>query len=136
MKRNGLRYICFSFISALLIALLFTSSDFVSMPVQSLKDVVIVGMQWGVMLAALFALMLVIASARLLFAVSFPVITVLSATLAYFRYTMNAVLTPMILDAALDNDIQTSADLVSPGLIMLLLFAGIISFFWLSLIHI
>ena len=130
MKRNGLRYICFSFISALLIALLFTSSDFVSMPVQSLKDVVIVGMQWGVMLAALFALMLVIASARLLFAVSFPVITVLSATLAYFRYTMNAVLTPMILDAALDNDIQTSADLVSPGLIMLLLFAGIISFFW------
>lgn len=130
MKRNGLRYICFSFVSALLIALLFTSSDFVSMPVQSLKDVVIVGMQWGVMLAALFALMLVIASARLLFAVSFPVITVLSATLAYFRYTMNAVLTPMILDAALDNDIQTSADLVSPGLIMLLLFAGIISFFW------
>lgn len=120
MQKRMLRYPIVCLCAALFLSLAFTSADFVTMPVQSAKDGLIVGLQWGVLSAALFFLMLFLASWKWLFAVVFPLLTLASAALAYFRYSMNAVLTPMILDAALDNDGRTSADLVSPSLLALL----------------
>ena len=55
----------------------------------------------SMVMVALFLLCVGLASFRGLFAIGLPLLTLASATLAWFRWTLNATLTPMILDAAL-----------------------------------
>ena len=127
MDRRYIRYLLFSLASAFYVALAFTSADFLMMPFHTLRDVVIVGMQWAVLLVALSFLMLALASHRLLYALIFPPLVLLSSVLAYFRLTMNAVLTPMLLDVTFDNDLRTSADMITPVLILVVLTSTIIA---------
>lgn len=127
MDRKNIRYLLFSLASALYVALAFTSADFLMMPFDSLRDVVIVGMQWGVLFLALSFLMLLLASNRWLFALVFPPLVIISSILAYFRLTMNAVLTPMLLDVTFDNDLRTSADMITPVLLLVVLASVIIA---------
>lgn len=121
------RYYLFVCLSTLFIALMFTSTDFLTIPVNSFKDVCILFMQWIVVTLSLFFAMLILSVNRYIFLFLMPLLTLVSAVLAYFRYTINATLTPMLLDAALDNDLGTSAQLVSGGLILFLLAALLLS---------
>ena len=121
------RYYLFVCLSTLFIALMFTSTDFLTIPVNSFKDVCILFMQWIVVTLSLFFVMLILSVNRYIFLFLMPLLTLVSAVLAYFRYTINATLTPMLLDAALDNDLGTSAQLVSGGLILFLLAALLLS---------
>lgn len=127
MDRRNIRYLLFSLASAFYVALTFTSADFLMMPFHTLRDIVIVGMQWAVLFVALNFLMLALASHRLLYALIFPPLVLLSSVLAYFRLTMNAVLTPMLLDVTFDNDLRTSADMVTPILILVVLASTLIA---------
>lgn len=117
MNTNTFRFYLFTALAALFIGIGFTSTDFITLPAATYKDLFILGAQWAVVVAAVFFLLLILTVKKGLFAVLFPVLTLLSAVLAYFRYTIRATLTPMILDAALENDYRTSAELCTPGLI-------------------
>lgn len=117
MNNTNIRFYLFVLIVTLLYAVCFTSTDFVTIPVSGISDIFILLSQWLVVTAALFFLLLVLAVNRYVFAVGFPLLTITGSLLAYFRFTMNAALTPMLLDAALENDFRTSAELFSVGLI-------------------
>lgn len=121
MKNALIHFYIFSLISTLFLGICFTSADFLTIPVEMGKDLLVIAFQWAVVTIALFFLITLLAANKYIFAITFPLLTFLSSLLAWFRLTMNSALTPMILDAALENDIRTSGDLCSPGLIIFVL---------------
>lgn len=142
MQKEAIRFLLFTTIVTLFIGVCFTSADFFAIPVAGLRDLLVVVAQWVIVLMPLFWLCLMLTAFRSLFAIAFPLLTLASTLLAWFRWTLNATLTPMILDVALENDLRTSADLVSVGLIAVIflsLFASwvIVRYRWqkISCIH-
>lgn len=119
-KKNVLFYL-FTLATTLFFGICFTSTDFITTPIGSIKDIAVLFLQWGVIMVALYGTFTLLAINKYVFAIVFPVMTFISGILAYYRFTINAAFTPMILDAALENDYRTSAELVSVGLIIFLL---------------
>lgn len=117
MKKEVIRFLLFVFIITLFLGVCFTSADFFTIPVAGTRDFLVVAAQWVVVLIPLFLLCVALSAYRMVFAIGFPLLTLACSVLAWFRLTLNATLTPMILDAALQNDWRTSADLLSPGLV-------------------
>lgn len=104
-------------LSALLIGILSTT-DFIKTPALNWTDFAVLCAQSLVIFIAIWLFIYLLAINKYVFAIFYPVLTVAIFILAYYRYTLNAVLTPMIIDAGLDNDAQTSMDLITPGLII------------------
>ncbi len=127
MKNEYVRFYLFVLIATLFFGLCFTSTDFITTPIASIKDIIILAVHWLTIVIALFSLLLLLAVNKYIFTITFPLLTFVSSLLAYFRYTINATLTPMILDAALQNDYRTSAELVTSGLILFIIGSLIIS---------
>ncbi|MDH6534755.1 DUF1705 domain-containing protein [Parabacteroides sp. 52] len=123
------RFCIFSFLTALFVSIFLTSADFLKIPVTTAKDVFILLLQWGVIFTANFFLIFLLAVNKYVFALIFPLVTFISSLLAWFRFTMNAILTPMILDATLENDFRTSSELCTPGLVFFVLLMLLISLF-------
>lgn len=117
MKSINIRFYIFILLVSLFFGICFTSTDFITIPVGAFSDWLPLGLQWAVVVTALFFLFLLLALNPYIFACTFPLLTLVGSVLAYFRFTMNAALTPMLLDAALENDYRTSAELCSFGLI-------------------
>lgn len=118
MKNVPVHFYLFSLVATFFLAISFTSADFLTIPVSTGKDLLIIAFQWSVITMVLFFITILLAANKIVFAITFPLLTFLSSLLAWFRFTMNATLTPMLLDAALQNDMRTSGDLVSPGLLV------------------
>jgi glucan phosphoethanolaminetransferase (alkaline phosphatase superfamily) len=122
MKNRTFPFFLFTLAVTFLFGLCFTSADFVSSPVATAGDIITLTLQWMVVVVAMFGLFLMMASNRYVFAVALPLVSVLSAALAYFRYTANTSLTAAIWEAALNNDAVTSAELLTPALFI---YAGV-----------
>lgn len=118
MNNLSVRFYIFTLVVTLFAAVCFTAADFVTIPVTTVRDVLVILSQWSVVAAALFFVVLLLGVNKLVFAITFPLLTLISSLLAWFRLTMNAALTPMLLDAALENDYRTSAELFTPGLLL------------------
>ncbi|MDR1919506.1 MAG: phosphoethanolamine transferase [Tannerellaceae bacterium] len=118
MNKIPIRFYLFVLAVTLFFGVCFTSADFITMPIASLRDVALLLAQWLVLVAALFGLMLLASAGRYVFAASLPLLALVCSTLAYYRYTLHVTLTPMIWDAALDNDMRTSAELLTGGLFL------------------
>lgn len=117
-KGKNLKYHLFVLCLSLFYGLAFTFSEFWGSPFSGLKDFVILGMQWGVVVAATYGLMMLLALNRYVFAALFTPLTVCCAMLAYFRYTANITLTPMIIDLCVVNDMRTGLTLVSTPFVL------------------
>ena len=113
------------FVTALTLfyGLAFTFSEFYGSPASGVKDFFILLAQWGVVVAATYGLMLLLALNRWVFALLFTPMTLCCAILTYFRYTANITLTPMIIELCLVNDVQTGLTLVDLPLIVVMLAA-------------
>ena len=113
------------FVTALTLfyGLAFTFSEFYGSPASGVKDFFILLAQWGVVVAATYGLMLLLALNRWVFALLFTPMTLCCAILTYFRYTANITLTPMIIELCLVNDVQTGLTLVDLSLIVVMLAA-------------
>lgn len=138
MNNLSVRFYIFTLVVTLFVAVCFTAADFVTIPVTTMHDVLVILSQWSVVATALFFVVLLLGVNKLVFAITFPLLTLISSLLAWFRLTMNAALTPMLLDAALENDYRTSAELCTPGLLLFVivtLFVAII-FIWYRMKHI
>jgi len=116
-SKETVKLFIFISLATLFTGIFLSSTDFIKTPVSGWKDFFIVLMQWSIILATIWCSIYVLALNKYIFMLAFPLINIVAAVLAYFRYTANAVLTTMILDAALHNDVHTSADLISSGLI-------------------
>ncbi len=128
IQKYAFPFYVFTFVVTLFVGVCFTSTDFLTIPTVSLGDKLILFFQWAVVVGALYFLITLLAVNKYVFAVTFPLLTLVSSLLAWFRFTTNTTLTPMILDAALENDARTTSDLITPGLITFvlvsLLFSG------------
>jgi glucan phosphoethanolaminetransferase (alkaline phosphatase superfamily) len=102
-------------------------ADFLKNPISNSKDVFIILSHWLVVLLATLGFIHLISINKYVFAVAFPVFILLNSVLAFFRFTANISLTPMLVDASLHNDLRSSLDLVSLKLILFVLLNLVIS---------
>lgn len=102
---------------------LFVFADFHDIPCNDVRDFALLSLQFAAIETGVLGLIGLISADRRVFSVLFPPLTLLCTVLAYFRYTANAILTPITLDLALTNDLATSMDTVSWQLAALCLLA-------------
>ncbi len=129
IRKNKAIYtlLLFSFVSLLFIGLTATSSDFLTAPFRSFKDMIVLLVQWGAIMLVNFPFFFLLSINRYIYALLFPLISLFSISLAYFRYTTGTILTTMIIDVSLDNDLRISQELISIELIYLLVITLLIS---------
>jgi len=84
-------------------ALVFTLSEFADSPYSSLNDFLELAFQWTAIAVGTFGLLYLLSINKYVFAMTFPLLVTFSTFLAYFRYTVNATLTPMTIELALVN---------------------------------
>jgi glucan phosphoethanolaminetransferase (alkaline phosphatase superfamily) len=117
-------------ICALWVGVFFILPDFIDNPYTGPKGLVITIAYWGVVSLASFFVIYLMAIYKYVFIVLFPVFSLLGAILGFYRYAFKASLTPMIVDATLNNDYGTTTDLISIELIIFVSISLIISFFF------
>lgn len=108
-------------IITIIYALVFTLSEFADSPYSSLKDFLELAFQWGAIAVGTFGLLYLFSINKYVFAVTFPLLVTFSTFLTYFRYTVNATLTPMTIELALINDLRTNMQVMSWQLIVLMI---------------
>lgn len=105
----------------LLYGVLFLPSEFTSMPSAGLQDFLMIAYFWVITELGIFGLLLLLSLSRKLFAVAFPLLTILCGVMTYYRYVAHVSLTPMMIELLLVNDMRTDIDAISPVLIVVLL---------------
>ena len=126
-KRDTIYALIFAATLTILYALIFILSEFSDSPYKTLKDFAILTFQWSAITTGTFGLIYMLSISKYIFALTFPLLTVFSTVLTYFRYTANATLTPMTIDLALINDAKTNAEVISWELITLMILSFAVS---------
>lgn len=124
------KFYFFLLIATLWSAIFFISAEFLDNPSEGVKGFLIVSLHWLLVSLAAFFVIYALAVNRYVFAIFFPIFSLLGGILAFYRYAYKATLTPMLVDAALHNDIGTTLDLISPEMIIYVLISVTISIFF------
>lgn len=117
----------FVFIITVAYALIFTLSEFSDSPYSNFHDFMVLAFQWVAIAAGTFGLLYLLSINKYIFAITFPLLIAFSTVLAYYRYTVNATLTPMTIELALINDLRTNMQVVSWQLVSLILLSLVVS---------
>lgn len=123
MKESIIKYTLFVLVVSAVCTLLFDAVDFVDNPISGAMGMAEIVAYCMVIFVANVFFVSALASYRWLFAITFPVYSLLGATLAYFRISSSAVLTPMLIDVTLHHDVHEGMELITWQLVLLLLFA-------------
>lgn len=126
-KNNLLKYYIFLAVLSLVGGVLFIFPDFIIYPTSGIKGAVYTIAHWALTCLPLLFLFYVISINKYVFAITFPLIALLGILVGFYSYFYKAILTPMIVDATLNNDLGTSLDVVSPLLIVILLLCLVLS---------
>lgn len=121
------RYYAFVLLVTLFYGLAFSLSGFINTPFHSFKDFVVLTLQWGVIVFATYGLITVISANRYIFLVLFPPLTMLCSVLAFFSYTANVQLTPMLIELTFINDMATWMSMVDAWLVITVLLSLFVS---------
>lgn len=97
-------------------SLFFVLPDFLIYPTKGFKGFFYTMAHWALVCVPLVLIFYAIAINKYVFAIIFPLLVLLGSIIGFYSYFYKATLTPMILDAALHNDIGTSMD-VMPALL-------------------
>ena len=124
------KFYFFLILATLWSAIFFISPEFLDNPSEGINGFLIVSLHWLLVSVATFFVVYALAVNRYIFAISFPLFSLLGSILAFYRYAYKATLTPMLVDAALHNDIGTTLDLISPEMIIYVLISLSISIFF------
>ncbi len=116
-KRNS-EFALFIAVLTICYGLLFVIWEFADMPFAGFSDFMTIAFQWSIVTLASFPLFLLLSLNKYLFAISFPIIALLSGVFAYFRQALHITLTPMLIDLVLVNDIGLGIDLISWKLLL------------------
>ena len=117
----------FVFIITVAYALIFTLSEFSDSPYSNFHDFMVLVFQWVAIAVGTFGLLYLLSINKYIFAITFPLLIAFSTVLAYYRYTVNATLTPMTIELALINDLRTNMQVVSWQLVSLILLSLVVS---------
>lgn len=122
-----LKHIIFVTSITLLYGITYILIDFIDTPVSNFKDVVILSSKCAYMVIMTGILLYFLSIKKYVFAVFFPLLTLLCSALSYYKLTFHVELTQMVIDLALVNDFRTSADAISWQLVLLLFIVLFIS---------
>ncbi len=119
----------FTFVSllALLYGITFIFIEFYTIPFSGVKDFIEILLQWLIITISTMGLLYLLCINKYIFAVTFPLLTLTCTILAYFRFTVNISITPMLIDLAMVNDCRTDMDVVSSWLIFFSLLSILLS---------
>lgn len=117
-RSNNVKVYLFIVFLSLFYGLAFTFSEFYGSPFDGIKDFFILSMQWGIIFFSTLGLIYLLILNKYVFALIFPLLTLICTVLTYFRYTANISLTPMVIDLALVNDVRTCLEVFSIQLIL------------------
>lgn len=133
--RDTLRFWFFVLVATLWVGVFFILPEFIDNPSSGFMGILLIGFHWGLVISATFFLLYALAVNKYVFAISFPIFSVIGSILAFFRVAYKATLTPMLIDASLHNDIGTTKDLISIQLILFIIISLTIaiSFVWFRL---
>ena len=120
-------YPVFWIIISLSYALVFITIDFAGNPISSFKGFLILASQWSVVALCSAGVIGLIGSWRSVFAIAYPLLILCSAILAYFRLTMGINLTPMTIELAVVNNINTWTTVISWQLVIIAIISILIS---------
>lgn len=127
IRKSDIKSLIFVIILTCVYGLLFLMSDFYDIPFRGFSDFLNLSAQFLVIVFATFILLYLLSINRYVFAVSFPVLTLICSVLAYFKYTAKATLTPMLFELAVVNDVRTDMDVISWQLVLLMVVSIAIS---------
>ena len=125
----SLKLLRFCFIISLLYGITFLLAEFYDNPFSSFHDFIILALQWLAIEIAIFGLIYIISINKYVFCILFPIITVLSTIIAYYRCTLHLTLMPEVIELLLENDLRTSMDVVSWQLVLWIMLALVVSVF-------
>lgn len=117
----------FVFLITVAYAFIFTLSEFYDSPYSNFHDFMVLAFQWVAIAVGTFGLLYLLSINKYIFAITFPLLVAFSTVLAYYRYTVNATLTPMTIELALINDLRTNMQVVSWQLVSLILLSLVVS---------
>jgi glucan phosphoethanolaminetransferase (alkaline phosphatase superfamily) len=126
-------FFLFIVICTLYIGLAFILVEFIDNPFYGFKGFLITSIHLSLVLIVTFFLIWLLAINKYVFAFFLPLITTVGSIMTYFRYSYKATITPMIVDAVLNNDLKTSVDLINLPLILFFLICLAISIFLISI---
>lgn len=110
-------------------SLIFTTIEFYDNPFSGVIGFVTLLMQWGIVAFTTSGLFCLIAINRFVFAVMFPLIVTASCILSYYKLTVGISLTPMVIELAVVNDMNTWASVISLNLVVLIILSLIASYY-------
>ena len=102
-------------------AVLFTTLEFVGVPVSDLYSFAATGAQWCVVAFCTVTLLMLLCSGKWLFAVTFPLLITVTSVLDYLHFTLGTRITATSIDIALCNNATMWWSVISPGLIAVFL---------------
>lgn len=112
LKQN-ISFFLFILLCSIFSGAAFLLVEFTDNPTIGLKGFALKASLFCLVLLATYFFIWLIAINKYVFATIFPIFSILGSILAYFRYAYKTTLTPMIIDAAINNDLRTSLDLIS-----------------------
>ncbi len=121
------RYYFFVVCIGLYWGIFFSLTDFITIPISSFRDFLQNTMQWACVAFVPALFWMFVSMNRYLFMILFPFLSVVCAILAYFRYAYKFVLNSMMLYTMFNNDLRITSELISPYLILFLLFNLVVS---------
>lgn len=127
---SGFRIFLFlTFLITLWWGAFFVLPDFLIYPTSGFSGIIYTFFHWAFICVSVFFIVYILLLNRYVFALVVPVLTLLGSIIGFYSYSYKATLTPMIVDATLNNDIGTSLDVISPQLIIFIFFNFALSFF-------
>lgn len=120
-KKSFWRALLFLLVLTIYVGLSYTLSDFYEMPIKGVKDLCVTFAQFITIEFAIFLLMWLLSCNKYVFAVGFPLFTLMCSLATYFRYTAHVCLTADTVGLALVNDVRTTMDVITVPLILFIL---------------
>jgi len=118
-----IKYPLFWVALSLLYALIFEVIEFLDCPVSGFEGFVVIVAQWAVVSFFASTIIGLLSLNRWIFAILFPVFTLLSAVMAYYTATMGIHLTGALLEVVFVNDMATWSSAMSGKLLVSMFFA-------------
>lgn len=120
----------FALMCSVLYIAVFTSIEFAGMPFSGVSGFFNLAFQYAVVAVSSAALIFLLSSNKYLFAVGFPVLTLLSTAMAYYRLTMGIYLSPLVIELMVVNDMGTWSTVISWQVVLVALLAVAVAVFF------
>lgn len=110
---SHIKHILFLLIVSFVSCVVYVTPYFIDSPIRNTFDLLTICVFWCAIFVGNTLLLAMISSYKISFAILFPCYTIMGGILSYFKIAFNATLTPMLIDASLNNDWGTSIELIS-----------------------